>query len=688
MKWSTPSRGVKFVADDDVGYYLDALMRVNTGRTELAAKDPFRGGAQGGWHQQQEQFMRGYTHGAFVKDKLKTAKIYKVPNRIPQITLATAVYNYVNALTSGSSPGETEAQGWVEWEKVKALVDLQTTIDNGIGRDTTALKIAMRKPHFIEYVNTLDPFDYMDCAAALIEALQRGGELHDYMKLTAENRAANAAERDVLDDRRLNEIFDMLEADDPAKGTVKVMTGATHLGAGAKAADLKAWNDYLKKTPAFFVFKRITDFRSKAIPALMMWKHRGFTTLTSTEFSTFSKDMLSRGTGMFYPKGTFTAAMTLEEMQAAAKEFDGDQFQRWKTLDAGITRVADSFTVNSGTLLGMFGFAAAVTTLYSARDLQAQDVMGVLSSGVSLTDDIALRYAAFGAAKPSEFLRASSGAAKALSGVVLKRVIFVFGIVDAARAAHNVTTSTSTGEIIGNALTLLGALAGVGSTGVGMMVGAGLISVPAAPLVIVGLVGAAVSVAGAFIASAYKVTDQEKILGASALGKGTDLRLGAASLPVASTEVHKGFAEMRTDPTGANELIDDYDVQLARVRGLAGGMRLQITFGPEYTWRTTPFRSDLSELSADLSELTIDLRSIAPAGFDTDLIKSNLMSDGNVRVPGGPDVIDQTTTVDAQASYAEPFERAVLRRLSAASGASVTLPPEPPRMAFLERASA
>ncbi|WP_420863495.1 hypothetical protein [Algirhabdus cladophorae] len=673
---------------DDVGFFIDALMRVDTGKTKSTAKDPFRGGAQGGWHQQKEQFMRGYTHGEYVRGKLKSAKIYPVDNRIPQIALANAVYTYVHALTSSSTPSDAKAQGWVEWDKVKTLKTLETSIDAAITLNTSQLKIAMREKSFTAHVNTLNPLDYINCASELIEALQRGGQLADYMKQVANNPTATPADRDVLDSQRMLDIFDMLELKDETKTTLQIKSGANFNGAKITAANLKAWNDYITKTPAHYIFKRVTDFRSKAIPALLMWKHRGLTTLTSTDFDAFTTDVLSRGTGMFYPKGTFKPNMTLTEMQDAATEFDGAQFKRWKALDVGITKVADSFTVNSGTLLGMFGFAASVTQLYTAPNFKAQDVMGVMSAGVAMTDDIVLRYAAFGVDKGSDFLRASSGAAKALSAVALKRVIFVFGIIDAARAAHNLTNSTSTGEIVGNALVLLGALSGLGATGVGMLVGAGLLSIPAAPLVIAGLISAAVTIIGSLIASTYKVTDQEKILSASALGTSKTLRKAAASLAASSNEVHKGF----TSGSGS-ALKDDYDAQLARVRGLANGMRLKIvdtvlSSKVDYEWQSTPFHNDLNKLSEDLGKLTIAMTSRDSGRPDASEVLPAIRGTGKASLLATPTTIDQSTQIDAQQSYGEHFEVAIMRRLAHKSGKAVDVPSAPPRMTFLERATA
>ena len=671
------SGGQTVFHQNDVGFLYNELTRVATGQ-------------DAGWLQQQEDFMLGKVHGSYVRGRAKrrSVKLRSSTNRPQEVALAIAIHKFVSSLNSSSTPTKEKAEGHLDWKRVELLHDLDTDLRHKITLFGSQLSLAILKEPFADFVDALDPWTFMACASDLITTLQRCGLLESHMAaIVKSSTASSAGLKHALHPDRLLQVFDIFELDEslaPEDMNQFQLNRAKDYNGKPPA---EAWNDYIKGTAGHLVLKRIADFRSNAIPAVLIWKHKELRKADLKVFKDFTADVLKRGTGMFYPKGTFaginlTDAAALDNLMAAAKGFDDTNFQRWSKLDAGVSRATDLATVNSSTILSIFGFAAATAKLLNDEQFQPQSLADVMSSGVAMVDDMLLRLVGATSGRGGKFALVSAGA-EAFSKNVLAKVGFVFAVIDVARSAYGVSTSRTTGETVGNAMVLAGAVLTTSATGIGLLVAAGVVSVAAAPLTIVAVLGFGLSLAGGFIASLYKLTDIEFILQASFFSATEAGRDAVLALPRTSDDVRKDF---RTSANGEN-----FKLQLERVRGLAGGMRLKI-LNPftsnvnDYEWQSTPFRNDLSKLPEDLDRLVIVFLELD--GSPNTTLLPNLLNPDNKGLGKASAIdslsIDQKTSIMDMPAWAERPAEAIQRRLASLSGETAP-PAPPPDIVFSER---
>ena len=657
--------------------------------------------SSGGLFDKLEDLSRGKVHKAseIVMVKGKKVKIKSDPDLPKQIRLANIIESYLYSLPPSGGTTRATAETWFDSTRAAALHQLESTLLESIRTTGIALDQAMRQPSFLRRINMDDPILLIEMMDDLSVALARSGALNKHLE-NINTPTVGTPRRHLLATDRSLELFDLLRVD-ASTGAFEVVTGGKFNGKTVDAAYAATLKAAIDKSAPQKAMKLYSTYRSHIVPALVLSraKQLGVSKLTgsATAFKDFVADISKRSLAPFYPTSAgLKLTDSLADFRKDAEAFDAANPKRWSDLDTAIaasktTRVelVDKFTVTAGSALGLLDFIAATEKMFTASSIKEADVKDLMVAGLSFTDDVLNRFISAAGGSSSKALRAAGSAAQAASQVVVTRALFVFAVIDFGITVKAALDAEKGKLMAANAVKLVGAAASVTASGLMLLAAAGLVSIPAAPAVILGLVGAVLGLLGSALISAFTETVAQKILQSSCFRDPKSAKTitdDILDLPSNSKNIEAGFV------TGTKaKPKEDYLLQLSYIHGLVGGMGPSIsrsTFGtvPQYKWAYTPFTKDLSNLSNDIKKLKISITALDAGASTVGAIENALRLSGSTSHPGGPHKILQTTTILGEPAFPEPMGVATARRIAELRGKAFTAKKRSPDTPIRERA--
>lgn len=577
---------------------------------------------------------------------------------VGELAIANTLLSYHAHLKASASPSPSDIEDWTDWTRVRFVAEAQSQIAERVEHLSTLLEQALRGTAFRRHLKTLSPDRYMACVLDVVDVLMRTGRLKLHL--------ATITPEDALHPTRMAEVFDLFEmpetADDPT-GTLKIRTDAKWGGAALTGGNLKELQTFLAGSKGAKALGYYNLYTGKVLPLMAMWKLPALRGASGADLKAFLDPLRARSLRPYYPASAGIAAGDdLATLKAKAAAFDAAHPTHWRDLDRGAraVRSLSTFSTIHGSIAKQLAFLAAIETLFTKDSLDGADLKDFLKSGIDYSDDV-IRL--LGQVRPNASTLTGSALLGEAAGRVLPRLLFVISVIDFALSIKAIAGSRTPGETLARAVVSTGAFVGLAASGLGLLAAAGLIAIPAAPLLIVGLVSTIVGMIGSALVSALTQSDAELILRGCCFrkpGDAADLVAAIKALPLPGPDPRFGFIL-----TGGAADEEDYGLQLAYLRGLQGAMGPTITKDGTnriYAWSNRPD----GRAFYPLSDIEVEIVATdGPSDATTvDLIEHELKNNasGTATVPGGPDAIEQTTTLKGRPAFPDAFSDAVIRR--------------------------
>ncbi|MDD9207475.1 hypothetical protein PU560_13525 [Georgenia sp. 10Sc9-8] len=520
--------------------------------------------------------LEGLADGRLPTQSLRHAsnpgvKIRPGPDLPERIRLAHAVQEFRLQTDDDTPVTRQDVDDWIDVPLVEAHQMLELRLRSQITDVARQLEYSLRREAFETALEHFTPMQFMRCVVDVVPVLAQTGEL------------ANAVRTSKLfTDDRLTQVFDLLQLHEVAEGesatevfTMRhaadgsVLWGSTKITDADQAKELAA--DVVAPKKLLETYKL---YREHIIPAIMVSHlERG------TDLATFTEavgGLVKRSTLPFFPDGALDADLpSLAEFKAQVEQADTGDRSRWRTFDSALATELDRAAAATGSVLGVIDLYLAVEKVVSAPQLTATDLKDLVAAGLGFVDDGLSRMVPASTALSAELGAATKGLSTAFCQKIVSRTLFVFALYDAAVQAKAVSSSTSTAEVVGKSLTLAGSVIGVGASGIGLLAQAGIVSVGAAPVVVAGLVAAALGLIGWAVIALFHQSYPEQILRGCYFRKDPDDRQTALAADKEAVDLRTGFVEQV-----GGTVQENLKLQIAYAVGLTRG------FGPSAEDRT------------------------------------------------------------------------------------------------------
>jgi hypothetical protein len=367
------------------------------------------------------------------------------------------------------------------------------------------------------------------------------------------------------------QIFDLFALADPVAAAIDQILDVRFATDGSvkwsiKEVKTKSDADALKADMAApkILLSTYKLYRDHMVPALILQKLNPTTSLA--DFQTEIGGLVKKSTLPFYAPGTLDKELSLRDFKAQAENYELQNTGRWRAFDSLMATELDRAATSAGSLLGVIDLYIAVENIVRAQKLDVTLFQNLVVAGMGFANDGLSRLAASSTVLAGELGAGLKQLSTTLSQKVLQRALFLFAILDLAVQIKNVEASTSKAEVIGSALIALGGIATVGASGLGILAGAGIITVAAAPFVVAAFIGAALGLLGWAVIALFHQSYPEQILRGSFFRKNPDDRTVALEADKEAVDLRTGFVEQ----TGG-KVTENFALQIAYAVGLTRG---------------------------------------------------------------------------------------------------------------------
>lgn len=671
---------------DDVAGWLFALRRLNAPGCGLLAD--LEGLANG------RLPSRFATYQPNPRIKIETGA--ELPKRI---RLAHALGIFRHATSSSTVISRADVDAWIDADRVKAYQSLDIELKEEIFQVAGQLEFALRRRAFAKALERFTPTEFMQCVLDVLPILVQAGKFQNAMDNSSP----------LLAGERLTQIFDLFQlAESPNAATDifdvrfsadgSIRWGQKQIKTRSDADELKATAETPAKLLDLYKF-----YRDHVLQALILRKVNSNVILG--DFRQVVGDLVKQSTVALFPAGALDDSLPMDEFKARAEEIDAGDPSRWRKYDSLIASNLDRAATSTTSLLGIIYFYIAVEKVVSEPELTESSLRALLVAGLGMVDDGLARAGALSVRLLGDLGKGLESHATKLSTRFVQRALFVFAILDVAVQVKSVASSTTKSEVVGNALMLAGSAVTVGASGIGLLAEAGLITVAAGPVVIAGLIGAALGLLGWAVIAIFDESYVEQILRGCFFRKDPADRQDALDADNEAVDLRTGFVDSIN-----GEVADNLSLQIAYAAGLTRG------FAPsakevsgvfesrkvEYTVTRTPNSSGPPAVAADvafarsitLMNMDLDTHGAAFRGSVEQKIEEELFR--NFTLPFTMPTLDNKkppiefevrTTFERETLTFEPMSRAIQRWMAKnvvqAGGSPPSWQPGPPELLMI-----